>query len=118
MSTETGRGRRVVLIVAGVLMAVAAIVVFVGSGDGGADRPAGGPGNEAGSRFRGDEPARDKAAPELTSAETEARVARLFIAGFATATGPQRAWGGLLVTDTNYASPSQLRTMVGGLQAA
>jgi beta-N-acetylhexosaminidase len=118
MSTEAGRGRRVVLIVAGVLMAVAAIVVFVGSGDGAADRPGGGPGNEAGSRFRGDEPARDKAAPELTSAETEARVARLFIAGFPTATGPQRAWGGLLVTDTNYASPSQLREMVGRLQAA
>ena len=117
MSTEAGRGRRVVLTVAGILMAVAAIVVFVTSGGGDGDGRAGDPGTEAGSRFKGNDPARDGSAQELTSSETAARVARLFVAGFPTRTGPQRAWGGLLVSDTNYVSPAQLRSLVGRLQA-
>ena len=118
MSTDAGRGRRLLFIAAGVLMAVAAIVVFVSSDSGSGDRRASGPGNEAGSRFQADEQPEQGARPELTADETARRAARLFVAGFPTGTGPQRAWGGLLVTDTNYVSPSQLRTMVTGLQAA
>jgi beta-N-acetylhexosaminidase len=118
MSTGASRRRRLLLTAAGVVMAVAAIVVFVGSDSGSDGRTARGPGNEAGSRFRPDEQPDQGTERDLTAAETERRAARLFIAGFPTGTGPQRVWGGLLVSDANYESSSQLRAMVDGLQSA
>ena len=118
MSTGAERRTRLILAVAGVLMAAAAIVVLLDSGGGSdtaRDRP---PANEAGSRFGSEEPATQPATRDLSAAETERRVARLFVAGFSTGAGPQRVWGGLLVSDANYASPTQLRTMVTTLQRA
>jgi beta-N-acetylhexosaminidase len=111
-STDSGRRPRRLLALAGVLMALAAIVVLVTSG--GDDGPAGdrAPASEAGSRFRGDERPEPATGKELSAAETERRVARLFVAGFATQSGPQRVWGGVLVSDANYASPQQLRSLV------
>jgi beta-N-acetylhexosaminidase len=103
--------------VAGALMAAAAIVLFVVSP--GASAPAGDPvpTGEAGSRFG--TPTATQAAPagpRLSKSATERLVERLFVAGFPTRTGPQRNWGGLLVTDANFASAEQFRTLVRRLQ--
>jgi beta-N-acetylhexosaminidase len=116
MSTARARGTRVAFAVAGVLMAAAAIVLFVV--DPGAQAPAGDarPAGEAGSRFRPEAPTDGGDAPRLSAAEAERRVARLFVAGFPTRTGPQRIWGGLLVSEANYASAAQLNTLVRTLQ--
>jgi beta-N-acetylhexosaminidase len=117
MSTSPLRRTRIVFVLAGVLMAAAALALLVAGEDPperrSADRA---PGTEAGSRFRDDPRTGDARPADLSAAEIERRVARLFVAGFPTATGPQRHWGALLVTDANYASPQQLRTLVRTLQ--
>src|SRR5687767_470479 len=102
MSTGAERRRRLLLTAAGVLMAVAAIVVFVGADSDSDGGQAGGPGSEAGSRFRPDGQPDQTRARDLSATETERRAARLFVAGFPTATGPQRVWGGLFISDANY----------------
>jgi beta-N-acetylhexosaminidase len=112
MSEDRSTGPRRLLAVVGALMAAAAVVLFV-VGPGGSDerrdaRPAG----EAGSRFRGATEGTSTGAGAASAAAIERRVAQLFVAGFATRTGPQRTWGGLLVSDANYASASQLRGLV------
>ena len=118
MSTSPQRRTRRLLTAAGVLMALAAIVVLVtAGGDDGSARDRA-PAVEAGSRYREEERPEPGGASRLSAAETERRVARLFIGGFSTGRGPQRVWGGLLVSDANYASPSQLRTMVRRLRRA
>ncbi len=102
------RGARRLLAVAGLLMAIAAIVVFAVGPGGGDD---GGPVPEAGSRFR------DEAGAARSVGQGEARqpleraVAQLFVAGFENARGPSRPWGALLVTDANFVSAGQLRTL-------
>jgi hypothetical protein len=106
------RGARRVLALAGVLMAAAAVVLFaVGpGGDGGSgDVP------EAGSRFR-DEGAAARSLGDVSGRlPLERAVAQLFVAGFQNQRGPSRAWGALLVTDANYVSPTQLRSLTQAL---
>jgi beta-N-acetylhexosaminidase len=105
-----GRNVRLALTAAGALMAIAAFVVLVGGGGGGGGdgrEPAG----EAGSRFR-EEGRGGSQARQPAPGTIPRTVAQLFVAGFPTEQGPQRAWGGLLVRETNYRSPSQLLALV------
>lgn len=98
-------------------MAAAAIVLFVVSP--GSSEPIGDPvpTGEAGSRFGGATTATaPTGTPAMSAAAAERLVERLFVAGFPTRTGPQRSWGGLLVTDANFASATQFRTLVRTLQ--
>lgn len=107
--------RRWPLVVAGVAMAVAAVVVLLVSGaseDGGSA-----PVREGGSRFAdGGTTATTgtTTAPAAgsNSAALEREAAALFVAGFASERGPQRIWGGLLVTDANFTSDRALRGLV------
>lgn len=117
MSTSPRHRARRLLALLGVLMAGAALALFVvgpgGSSDGPGDAA---PAGEAGSRFRGETAAASGVSPTASAAALERRVAELVIAGFPVEPGPQRVWGGLLVTDTNYASPEQLRALVRSLK--
>ena len=109
MSTERRKGARRALALAGLLMIVAAIVVFaVGPGSG--DDGDGGPVPEAGSRFGG-ERATDRPQTGGKQQPIELAVPQLFVVGFPGEERPDRAYGALVVRDTNYRSPSQLRTL-------
>ena len=137
MAEQDRRPRlRRTLAAAGVLMAVAAIVLLATdplSDDGRAgDVP------EAGSRFRGDEERRrdrtllDALAPVLATKPASAglpieeAVAQLFAVGFEGQTPPEtlvrrsrtRAWGVVLLGSGNYGSPSQVRDVVGRVERA
>ncbi|HEX2085361.1 MAG TPA: glycoside hydrolase family 3 N-terminal domain-containing protein [Solirubrobacteraceae bacterium] len=134
---EQDRRRRLrrLLAAAGVLMAVAAVVLLVT--DPLADEEPQGAVPEAGSRFRGEEEPRDRGLLEALAPVVAARtpstglpleesVAQLFMVGFEGREPPEalvrrmrtRAWGIVLVGETNYASPSQLRDAVDALARA
>lgn len=117
MSTDQPHGVRFGFLGAGALMAAAAIVLFLVAP--GTSQPTGDPvpTGEAGSRFGGGTSTQVAPTPARMSAGQAARlVERLIVAGFPTRTGPQRPWGGLLVTDANFASATQFRTLVRTLQ--
>jgi beta-N-acetylhexosaminidase len=98
------------LALAGLLMAVAAIVLFAvgpGSDDGGGE----GAVPQGGSRFGG-ERATDRPATGGRSQPIEQAIPQLFVVGFPGEQRPERAYGALLVRDTNYRSPTQLRALV------
>ncbi|HWT94760.1 MAG TPA: glycoside hydrolase family 3 N-terminal domain-containing protein [Solirubrobacteraceae bacterium] len=103
--------RRWPLVVAGLAMAVAAVVVLLVSGaseDGGSE-----PVREGGSRFADGGTTATTPAPSAGSnSAVERDAAQLFVAGFASERGPQRVWGGLLLTDANFSSDRQLRGLV------
>jgi beta-N-acetylhexosaminidase len=102
------RGARRVLAVAGVLMAIAAAVLFAvgpGGGDEAGDVP------EAGSRFRDEAGAAREVGQAERAGRLERDVAQLFVAGFQNQRPPRRRWGALLVSDVNYVSPTQLREL-------
>ena len=131
---EQNRRRRL-LAALGVLMALAAGVLLLVEPFEERDTPRDVP--EAGSRFRGDEGARDRSlldalAPVFASRPAgptlpvEQQVAQLFAVGFEGQAPPRdllrrmrsRAWGFVLVGRGNYASPSQMRDIVGALERA
>ena len=125
-------GPRRLLALAGLLMAIAALVVFVTdpAGDGGSEGERLRPGTEAGSKFReGDRAARQVPlldalrpvlAPERDGPKRlplDRAAAKVMAVGFE-GRGPNsrlrrrfgaRDWGALLVSGDNYVSPSQLR---------
>jgi beta-N-acetylhexosaminidase len=134
---EQDRRRRLrrLLAAAGVLMAIGAVVLIVL--DPLSDDGAGGDVPPAGSRFGEGEGQRDQSlldalAPVLGAKAAEEQVpveqavAQLFAVGFEGREAPralldrmrERAWGFLLVGETNYASPSQLRAVVDAAERA
>jgi beta-N-acetylhexosaminidase len=110
MTSEGRRGARRMLAIAGLLMAVAAIVLFAvgpGSGDDEGDRAV----PQGGSRFGG-ERATDRTRTGGRSQPIEQALPQLFVVGFPAEERPERTYGALLVRDTNYTSPSQLRALI------
>src|SRR5688572_4743463 len=106
MTSEGRRGARRALALAGLLMAVAAIVVFaIGPGSG--EEREDGAVPQGGSRFGGDR-ATDRVTVGGRSQPVEQALPQLFVVGFPGEERPERTYGALLVRDTNYASPSQL----------
>ena len=105
-TTEHRRGLRRVLAAAGVLMAIAAVVVLV-AGTGGGEGDDAVP--EAGSRYREEGAAARSVGDADSAGQLERDVAQLFVAGFQNAKLPTRRWGGVLVSDANFDSPTQLR---------
>ena len=104
-ATGPRRGPRFGLAVAGVLMALAALVLFaVGSGGGGD-----GDATKAGSGVRGGPGAPPSVGAGDGAQELERDVAQLFVVGFQNRRPPTRRYGGVLVSDVNFVSAKQLR---------
>ena len=132
------RGRRRLLAALGVLMAVAAgVLLVVEPFDGRSVPGSAGSVPEGGSRFgggdaEGDRSLLDTLAPVLgteapsTRLPVEQAVAQLFAVGFEGQAPPPglvarmraRAWGVVVVSETNYGSPSQMRDVVDTLESA
>jgi beta-N-acetylhexosaminidase len=107
-TTAPRRGLRRVLAAAGVLMAIAAVVVLVAGTGGGPD---GGTLPEAGSRFRDETGAARNVGDAESRGELARDVAQLFVVGFQNERPPTRRWGGVVVSDANFVSPTQLRAL-------
>ncbi len=112
MTTEGRRGARRLLVLAGVLMGVAAIVLLVVSPGG--DDGSAGPVPEAGSRFRDEGRAPITASAEPAAIERAA--AQLFAAGFPPGDRPQRVWGTVLVGAEHFRSAPQLDRLATSLR--